>query len=917
MLRNQISRLCRLLMVFAILYSGTTPAALQVVSDTLIPTAVPFEYNGNLYFTANVPGAGFEMVTSNGTAGGTGLFMDIEPGAGSSGARPQFIYNGELYFTATNTASGHELWKTDGTVPGTSVIDNFAGAAGFNGLSNFIEYNGIVYFKGFTAANGSEIWRTDGTVAGTFLVSDILSGTSSGGFDDPEVYNGLLYFRATNGSFGAGRGQELWRTNGTGPGTIMFADINTGNDSSAPRYMTSFGGFLYFSCNNGAVGVELCRSDGITAGLFADIRPGSQFFSSSPENFIIVGGNLYFDAFLGTTEEMWRVTSANFLNRVQAGLTLSPMDQVNFNNDLVYQSNGIIYRTDGSTDGGVQIVSQNGSITSARNFAVSNGRVYFSGVYFLSNSTGFELMRSDGTNAGTTIMADIAPGGTNSFPTNLVDYNNTLYFSATSGGVTRWYSFVEESGNISLDSPTATVSEDGGMIDINVTRAAGSNGFAQVNFTTSNGTATQSLDFTAVSTTVTWQPGVANTQVISVPILEDMLSEGDETFTVSISTSVGATLGTVTTTTVTITDNDVPLVANADNYSIDEDGNLVADDADGMGTGGDSSDDGVLANDTGPGSLMVTTTGMISATGLGGSVDMAADGTFTYTPPMDAFGQDSFEYMMTDGGGTQAATVTITVNPINDAPILVPGPSQFFTSGVSGLQTIPGWVQSVDLGPGENGQSVLDYNIVQVIDGDSVLNSVDVLNDGTLEIDLTGSSGSARIDLSVTDDGGTANSGDQDTSDVHTFFVSVDRAADVGVTAVQCDSLTGPGFAHDYGLTISNNGPDATSEVIVDISFTGEIDQITATSMPAGSNCMGSGNDLLCTLTTAIPSGSSDFIDLSIVSDIAATSDIVMSVQVTGLDDDTNVANNNSGLSAQMIQDLVATGGFESCTTEE
>ncbi|MEL7281074.1 MAG: Ig-like domain-containing protein [Pseudomonadota bacterium] len=53
-----------------------------------------------------------------------------------------------------------------------------------------------------------------------------------------------------------------------------------------------------------------------------------------------------------------------------------------------------------------------------------------------------------------------------------------------------------------------------------------------------------------------------------------------------------------------------------------------------------------------------------------GAVDMASDGSFTYTPDADFNGTDSFTYQVDDGnGGTTTATVTVTVDPVNDDPI--------------------------------------------------------------------------------------------------------------------------------------------------------------------------------------------------------------------------------------------------------
>lgn len=45
------------------------------------------------------------------------------------------------------------------------------------------------------------------------------------------------------------------------------------------------------------------------------------------------------------------------------------------------------------------------------------------------------------------------------------------------------------------------------------------------------------------------------------------------------------------------------------------------------------------------------------------------DGTFDYTPVLNFFGPDSFEYTLTDGELTDTATVSIDVLPVNDAPV--------------------------------------------------------------------------------------------------------------------------------------------------------------------------------------------------------------------------------------------------------
>ena len=53
-----------------------------------------------------------------------------------------------------------------------------------------------------------------------------------------------------------------------------------------------------------------------------------------------------------------------------------------------------------------------------------------------------------------------------------------------------------------------------------------------------------------------------------------------------------------------------------------------------------------------------------------GSLTPNADGSFTYTPDANFNGTDTFTYRADDGEDvSNVATVTITVNPVNDAPV--------------------------------------------------------------------------------------------------------------------------------------------------------------------------------------------------------------------------------------------------------
>ncbi|SEL65872.1 delta-60 repeat domain-containing protein, partial [Colwellia chukchiensis] len=56
-----------------------------------------------------------------------------------------------------------------------------------------------------------------------------------------------------------------------------------------------------------------------------------------------------------------------------------------------------------------------------------------------------------------------------------------------------------------------------------------------------------------------------------------------------------------------------------------------------------------------------------------GSLTLNSDGSFTYTPTADFFGADSFTYQVNDGnGGTANAIVNLTIQAVNDEPLVSP-----------------------------------------------------------------------------------------------------------------------------------------------------------------------------------------------------------------------------------------------------
>lgn len=89
-----------------------------------------------------------------------------------------------------------------------------------------------------------------------------------------------------------------------------------------------------------------------------------------------------------------------------------------------------------------------------------------------------------------------------------------------------------------------------------VSLSAASGQDVSVNYATADGTATAGLDYTATSGALTITAGQTSAS-ISVPVLGDLLLEGDETFTVTLSGASNASISTATGTG-TIVDDELP-----------------------------------------------------------------------------------------------------------------------------------------------------------------------------------------------------------------------------------------------------------------------------------------------------------------------------------------------------------------------
>ena len=176
--------------------------------------------NGKAYFSATQPSTGYELWVTDGTSAGTQIVKDIWPGPGSSFAGYPYAltaFNGKLYFGAADTTNGFQLWTSDGTAGGTTLVKVITSYTPYEGTypANFIPYNGQLLFTASTdTTNQYQLFTTDGTAGGTHIIAPAISpnvdpmGTLMFSFETPVLTaaNGAIFMNANFNSIG----DELW-----------------------------------------------------------------------------------------------------------------------------------------------------------------------------------------------------------------------------------------------------------------------------------------------------------------------------------------------------------------------------------------------------------------------------------------------------------------------------------------------------------------------------------------------------------------------------------------------------------------------------------------------------------------------------------------------------------------------------------
>lgn len=210
---------------------------------------------------------GYELWKTDGSTPGTSMVIDANPGTGhglfdlnNQIFTPMKVLGNKVYYFATNGSSGFELWSSDGTAAGSSMVKDInpgPGDANYQlTFTDMVVMGNELYFPAWDGKIGVELWKSDGTAAGTVLVKDIhpITGSNPNYFC---VLGNSLLFSALHPDYG----RELWISDGTVIGTKMLNQICSGTCHGYPSNLTQNGNLLFFKGTETSTGAELYKID--------------------------------------------------------------------------------------------------------------------------------------------------------------------------------------------------------------------------------------------------------------------------------------------------------------------------------------------------------------------------------------------------------------------------------------------------------------------------------------------------------------------------------------------------------------------------------------------------------------------------------------------------------------------------------
>lgn len=446
-----------------------------------------------LYFTADDGRKGREIWRTDGTAKGTRLVVETARGSGST-LPVAFTADGDsIYFLGGQLSPGGDLWRTDGSRKGTVRL-TVPEQKGLSGLAQTLSFTppivalgNKVFFNARFSKFGIEPWTSDGTFNGTKPVGDTLKNGSANCHFMTRLGNRILY--TSNPSFAV---SQVWASNGSKTGTVPLTNFVAATQGF-PSDFTVDGERMFFT--SGQTENALWVTDGTKRGTREIPIPGSTPLNVVDGTPRMAGQTLFFaHDRRPLRHELWRSDgtpdgTVMLRNAFPAAANggMPRLDHFTALGDSICffsKTFGLarLWRSDGTSDGTVEVPIDFASggyfqvltavpfgdrflfLADAHNggfkWWISDGttggtrilkdlpltpglhfqpgqvpeNVIIDGILYLVIDTqahGQELWRTDGSEEGTFMVADIFPGPEDGNPAGLQVHGNRLYFAAT------------------------------------------------------------------------------------------------------------------------------------------------------------------------------------------------------------------------------------------------------------------------------------------------------------------------------------------------------------------------------------------------------------------------------------------------------------------------------------------------------
>lgn len=332
-----------------------------------------------------------------------------------------------------------------------------------------------VYFFADDGVVGRELWKTDGTGAGTVLVKDLKPGPEEAyvfrgsepyhPVGPPRGHRGIFYFAVSTDD---PRNRNVWRSDGTDAGTFPLtrfpADVQI-------RHFLPFGDKLAFGGPQDTLW--------LTDGTVKNTRPAVEFFPELEGLRVnwACRGNPDLALVLSDEQGTWfswldsqGVARLQHASKVSDTVVWNGTRYILLTTDL--PENYQLWRTDGTLRGTVPIVKSDSSspVRDLEGLHPLEHRMLLVGT---DDKHGKELWATDGTPEGTVLVKDIREGPDESQIHQMIVSGGRVFFSANDGrhGPELWVSDGTPEGTRMLKDiyPLSGRGEPYNLVDLNGT----------------------------------------------------------------------------------------------------------------------------------------------------------------------------------------------------------------------------------------------------------------------------------------------------------------------------------------------------------------------------------------------------------------------------------------------------------------